>query len=387
MRSVLQLIADFTDLNLVASDTVSGNITLRLQNVPWDQALDLILKAKGLDKRQVGNVLMVAPAEEIAARERQELENQKQISELAPLFTEVFRVNYADAKEVFDLFEGSGDNSKRLLSERGEVIVDSRSNSIILKETQEKLQEFRSLLEVIDVPVRQVQIEARIVNASTNFTEDLGIEWSAAKTFNADGAKTQKDIGVGVDLGAVGPTGTLSLGFLTNSSTIDLELSALKESGGGEIISQPKLITSDKTTAKIRSGEEIPYLEASSSGATSVSFKEAALSLEVTPQITPEGKIILDVQVNNDSRGEDTIAGPAIDTQEITTRVLVDDGETLVIGGVFKQDARKTTSSVPFFGDLPVVGRLFRREFERDDKNELIVFLTPKVINAQEIVR
>ncbi|MGY0217930.1 type IV pilus secretin PilQ [Endozoicomonadaceae bacterium StTr2] len=421
VRSVLQLIADFVDLNLVASDTVNGNVTLRLQNVPWDQALDIVLKAKGLDKRLEGNVLTVAPAEEIAARERQVLENDKQISELAPLYTEFFQVNYADAKTLFEIFKGEGE-SEGILSERGKVIVDDRTNSIVLTETQSKLDEFRRLLERIDIPVRQVMIEARIVNANANYSKQLGVKWSGGlnlstgskrSVIGGSGSTQQFDSGADlfdgnnknkfnvnngstgftgtnpfVDLGVKNPTGALAVGFMSGSAILNLELNAMQSDGAGEIISQPKVITSDKKTAHINSGREIPYLEASSSGAASISFKEAVLSLEVTPQITPGGKIIMDIKVTNDQQGEAVFNGvPVIDKNEIATQILVRDGETVVLGGIFTRDYSNTQEKVPLLGDLPVVGQLFRRDISRDNKREMLIFITPKVLQDGVAVR
>ena len=404
VRSVLQLIADFTDLNLVASDTVSGRITLRLKNVPWDQALELILKTKGLDKRQVGNVLLVAPAAEIAAREKLELENQRQISELAPLQTEFIQVRYANASELFDLFSQSeGDAS--LLSDRGSVIVDERTNSIIITETAAKLEEFRKVVSQLDIPVRQVLIEARIVSANANFSEQLGIRWGGGRlidngntTIRAGGsldtlAELQNIIVDGdgeitnpgalvVDLGVSGP-GTTSFGIgITHSNyLLDLELSALATDGHAEVVARPKVITADKQTASIKSGVEVPFQEASSSGATSTSFKEAVLSLEVTPQITPDDRIIMDLKVNQDTVGAESSSGvPAINTNEIETQVLVDNGATVVLGGIFTTDKAISTTKTPFLGDLPYVGRLFRKRTERDDKQELLIFITPRLI-------
>lgn len=407
VRSVLQLIADFTDLNLVASDTVSGRITLRLKNVPWDQALELILKTKGLDKRQVGNVLLVAPAAEIAAREKLELENQKQISELAPLRTEFIQIRYASATELFNLFSNSGGSAEQsILSERGSVIVDDRTNSIILTDTADRLQEFREVIAQLDVPVRQVLIEARIVTASDNFSEELGIRWGggsigdaspvggAAKLggslttlnelqdiiVNGDGQISSPDDLV-VDLGVTSPGATsFGIGITGEQYILDLELSALAADGHAEVVARPKVITADKSPAIIESGTEIPYQEATSSGATSTSFKDAVLSLEVTPQITPDDRIIMQLNVKQDSVGQVFNGVPSIDTNEIETEVLVDNGQTLVLGGIFQTDRNVSTTKTPFLGDLPYVGRLFRRTLERDDKAELLIFITPRII-------
>lgn len=406
VRSVLQLIADFTDLNLVASDTVSGRITLRLKNVPWDQALELILKTKGLDQRQVGNVLLVAPAAEIAAREKLELENQKQISELAPLHTEFIQVRYASATQLFELFNNAAGNEQSVLSERGSVIVDERTNAIILTDTADRLQEFRKVINQLDIPVRQVLIEARIVTASDDFSEDLGIRWgfadlkqqSSTRFRKAGGSLTTledlQDIiaggGVGditspehmvVDLG-VAKEGASSFGVgLTGAGyLLDLELSALAADGHAEVVARPKVITADKNPALIESGTEIPYQEATSSGATSTSFKDATLALEVTPQITPDDRIIMELNVKQDTVGAVFNGVPSIDTNQIETQVLVDNGQTVVLGGIFTTDKQYSTTKTPFLGDLPYAGRLFRRTEERDNKTELLIFITPRII-------
>ncbi|MBV1905545.1 MAG: type IV pilus secretin PilQ [Pseudomonadales bacterium] len=398
VRSVLQLIADFTDLNLVASDTVAGRITLRLKNVPWDQALDLILKTKGLDKREVGNVLLVAPAAEIAAREKLELENQRQISELAPLHTEFIQVRYANATSLFELFNNTEGPS--ILSDRGSVIVDERTNSVILTETAAKLEEFRKILLQLDVPIRQVLIESRIVTANANFSQQLGIRWggfgtdSGNPTLHFSGSldsvadlQTSTPLtfpdALGVDLGVQAPgASSIGIGIVGDDYILDLELSALGTEGHAEVIARPKVITSDKQTATIKSGVEIPYAEASSSGAATVSFKEAVLQLEVTPQITPDNRIIMDLIVNQDTVGQQFGGGgpPAINTNEIETQVLVENGQTIVLGGIFTTDKTKSTTKTPFFGDLPYVGVLFRKTTERDDKQELLVFITPRII-------
>ena len=422
VRSVLQLIADFTDLNLVASDTVSGRITLRLKNVPWDQALELILKTKGLDKRQVGNVLLVAPAAEIAAREKLELENQRQISELAPLRTEFIQVRYANASELYKLFSsgsgkggsgpagaaaqptgaaGGGRNS--IVSSRGSVIVDERTNSIILTDTADRLEEFRKVIARLDIPVRQVLIESRIVTASTNFDQELGIRWGGASLTNSNGTtiKTGGSLntlnelqniavtGAGqvtspddlvVDLGVAAASSSFGIGFTGSDYLVDLELTALEVDGRAQVVARPKVITADKQMAEIRSGTEIPYQEASSSGATSVSFKEAVLSLEVTPQITPDDRIIMTLKVNQDSVGQVFNGVPSIDTNQVKTQVLVDNAQTVVLGGIFKDSVTAATEKTPFLGDLPYVGRLFRKTLDKTDKQELLIFITPRII-------
>jgi len=415
VRSVLQLIADFTNLNLVASDTVQGNITLRLQNVPWDQALDLILKTKGLDKRQIGNVLLVAPADEIAARERQELESQKQIQQLAPLRRDLIQVNYAKAADIAKLFQ-SVTSADKTADERGSISVDERTNSIIAYQTQNRLDELRRIVSQLDIPVRQVMIEARLVEANVDYSKQLGVRWGGAtrqgnfSVYGKDGATTVNSTtnqaflpgtstignftatsGVAptpfVDMGVSGSTSGIGIGFMAGGQMLDLQLSALQASGNGEIISQPKVVTSDKETAKILRGTEIPYQEASSSGATSTSFKQAALSLEVTPQITPDNRIIMEVKVNKDAPDyQNALNGvPPISKNEVNAKVLVSDGETIVLGGVFSNTQTRSTVKVPMLGDIPYVGRLFRRDAVTDSKVELLIFLTPRIMNNQAI--
>jgi type IV pilus assembly protein PilQ len=420
VRSVLQLIADFTDLNLVASDTVQGNITLRLQNVPWDQALDLVLKTRGLDKRKVGNVLLIAPADEIAARERQELEAQNQIAELAPLRRELIQVNYAKAADIATLFQSVAATEGGGAGERGTVTVDDRTNSIIAYQTQDRLDELRRIVAQLDIPVRQVMIEARIVEASVGYEKDIGVRWGGTlggagskwRSYGKDGATgiedqdgascgpfagvcTRPTVENGdsnvpvpfIDMGASEATSGIGIGFITDNAILDLQLSAMEASGNGEIISQPKVVTSDKETAKILKGSEIPYQEASSSGATSVSFKEAALSLEVTPQITPDNRIIMEVKVNKDAPDYDREVNgvPPINKNEVNAKILVEDGETIVIGGVFSNTQSKSVEKVPLLGDIPFIGRVFRRDAVRDEKNELLVFITPRIMNNQSI--
>ncbi len=395
VRAVLQLIADFTGLNLVASDTVGGSITLRLQNVPWDQALELILKTKGLDKRTVGNVLLVAPADEIAAREKLELETNKQVAALAPVRLEIIQINYAKAADIVSLLN----QDKELISERGFISSDERTNTVSVRETADKLEQIRQLITTWDIPVRQVLIEARIVRARSNLTEEMGIQWGGGGTdqqggtlFRVGGSSetvadltTSNVIGfpdaLSVDLGVTRPgSSSLAIGFGDGNYLIDLELSAYESDGKGEIVAQPKIVTADRQTATIKSGEEIPYEEASSSGATSISFKDAALSLQVTPQITPDDKVIMDLVINQDSRGEDTAAGPAINTNEVITQVLVGNGETIVLGGIFQSEQSKTVTKTPFLGDIPYLGALFRKNQIIDDRTELLIFITPKLL-------
>jgi len=399
VRSALQLIADFTNLNLVASDTVRGGITLRLQHVPWDQALDLVLKTKGLDKRTIGNVLLVAPVDEIAARERQELEAQRQIAELAPLRRELLQVNYAKAADIARLFQSvTGTEAK--IDERGSITVDERTNNIIAYQTQDRLDELRRIVAQLDIPVRQVMIEARIVEVDVDYDKNLGVRWGGAVrnrgNWSASGvgnapATASSTIGTPgspfVDMGATGNTSGLGVAFITDNVLLDLELTAMEKTGNGEIVSQPKVVTSDKETAKILKGTEIPYQEASSSGATSVSFREASLSLEATPQITPDNRIIMAVKVTKDepdylNKVQDV---PPIKKNEVDAKVLVNDGETIVIGGVFSNTQSKVVDKVPFLGDVPYLGRLFRRDVVSEKKSELLVFLTPRIMNNQAI--
>lgn len=410
VRAVLQLIADFTELNLVASDTVSGRITLRLQNVPWDQALELVLKTKGLDKRQIGNVLMVAPAAEIAERERQEIEANKQIAELAPLQSEFVRIRYANANEIVALFEAGSEEGGRLISPRGSVVVDKRTNSLIITDTAVKLAQIRTLIDRVDIPVRQVMIEARIVIAQSDLAHSLGIEWGggfvepdldgnllsiSGDAANAIGLNNALANGTTpavnfpgallVDLGVASTSG-FAVGFTSDDLFLSAELSALESTGDGEVVSQPKVITGDKQSAKIESGTEIPYQESSASGATTTSFKKAVLSLDVTPNITPDDRIMLDLIINQDSVGDLVSSGtaggfvPSIDTTELTTQVLVGNGETVVLGGVFRTEDVGSVNKVPFFGDIPYVGAFFRSESRSKTKTETLIFITPRIL-------
>lgn len=424
VRSVLQIIAEFTGLNLVASDTVTGNITLRLENVPWDQALDIVLKSKGLDKRQDGNVLMVAPAAEIAEQERLLVEANRQLQELAPLRTEFIRVRYADARELYQLFteesrgggRDSGPATRSILSERGSAIVDERTNTIILTDTEDKIGDFRRLIRELDIPVRQVMIEARIVIANTNFRRELGVRWgvqAARRTGNtrlgASGSLegfesphnpfenfpiSSPDTGgtilvnqdaLNVDLGIQNPAGRIAFELLRDNTFLDLELSALEDSGNGEILSQPKVITGDKQLAVIESGKEIPFLEATSSGAASLQFKEAFLKLEVTPQITPDSRVIMALEITQDSLGEE-VSGlfgslvPTIDVTRVSTKTLVGNGQTMVLGGIFEMQDIRGVEKVPFLGDLPGLKHLFRKTLSNQGKREILVFITPRIV-------
>lgn len=395
VRSVLQLIADFTGLNLVASDTVGGRITLRLQNVPWDQALELVLKTKGLDKRKIGNVLLVAPADEIAAREKLELETNKQVAALAPVRLEVVQINYAKAEDIVALLQ----SDKELISGRGFISSDERTNTISVRETADKQEQIRRLIATWDIPVRQVLIEARIVKARTNIASDLGVQWGGAvqdtggnhQAFGGGSYETTSQVSQGqtitfpganvVDLGVTkAGASSFALGFSNDHVLLQMELSALESDGRGEIVAQPKVVTADRQTATIKSGEEIPYQEASSSGATSVSFKEAVLSLEVTPQITPDGKVIMDLKINQDNRGEVTNGIPSIETNEIVTQVLVGNGETVVLGGIFQTEESITVTQTPYLGDIPYLGALFKRTEKVDERAELLIFITPKLL-------
>ncbi len=427
VRAVLQIIADFTELNLVASDTVQGRITLRLQNVPWDQALEMVLKNKGLDKRQVGNVLMVAPAAEIAERERQEITTKKQLEELAPLRTEYIRVRYANAKEMFELFRGdnngggsrggSGQGGNRatgsVLSERGQGVVDERTNSIIITDTAERIEAFKRLVDQIDIPIRQVMIEARIVIANTDFQRELGVRWGGIGynenknriidfagsreglddtggtsprdwfvSDSADGKSFDMNEADAVNLAVTNPYASAAIGVLTDNTYLDLELSALENSGFAEIVSQPKVITSDKQLAIIKSGKEIGFLETAPSGGTTTGFREAVLKLEVTPQITPDNRIIMDLNVWKDSVASVEVSGrPTLDITRLQTKVLVNNAQTVVLGGVFSVEGNKTENKVPVLGDIPYLGRLFKKTIDNQFKTELLIFVTPKLIS------
>ena len=399
VRTVLQIIADFTGFNLVASDTVDGNITLRLKNVPWDQALDIVLKSQGLAKQQIGNVLMVGPADQIANRQKIELEANKQVEDFAPLRTEFLQVRYAKATDILALL--SSENS--MLTDRGTASVDVRTNTIILHDTVTSIETVRHAIKVLDIPIKQVLIEARIVVASTNVGEALGIRWgggygvlknndivtlggnsattSAFRDEIAEGGATPTlaDASI-VNLGATAATSSFAVGLDTGDYMLDLELSAMESDGRAEIISQPRIITADGQTAKIQAGSEIPYEQATSSGATSVVFKEAVLKLEVTPQITPDDRILMDLVINKDAIGEIINNIPTIDTNELETQVLVNNGETIVLGGIFQSEDITTVDKTPFFGDLPVIGRLFRRTTHTEDKSELLIFITPRLV-------
>jgi type IV pilus assembly protein PilQ len=411
VRAVLQILADFTGLNVVVSDSVQGNLTLRLKNVPWDQALDIILKTKGLSMRENGNVLLIAPTEEIAAREKLELEARKQTAELEPLTSDIVQINYAKAEEIGALLKS---NEVSMLSVRGTITIDNRTNTLLVQDTASKIREIRNLVASLDIPVKQVLIDSRIVIARDDFTRELGIRWggafngssgdtliggagtlSGANTVAGEGALQSSATSIaqriGVNLGTSNPAyGTLGIALLGTDFLVDLELSALQSEGNGEVLSNPRVMTTNRQPAVIQQGVEIPYQEASSSGATTVSFKKAVLSLEVTPQITPNDRIIMDLAVTKDTVGVlvpigiagDSSGGaiPSIDTRSVESQVLVNDGETVVLGGVYERVQSKNTDKVPFLGDLPGIGALFRRNLLQDDKAELLIFVTPKIV-------
>jgi type IV pilus assembly protein PilQ len=413
VRAVLQVIADFTGLNIITSDTVGGNLTLRLKDVPWDQALDIILRAKGLDLRKTGNVVWIAPRDELATREKLALEAQAQISDLEPTRTESFQLNYQKAADVQKLLS---DSSQRVLSKRGSAVVDTRTNTLFVQDTPARLEDVRRVLRKVDVAVRQVMIESRIVEATDTFSRNLGARLGFRE--NPDGHPASRGTSgprftVGGSQAAIAPIagagglgatppfdptnlnvnlpvpgvgganpGVFSLILFNNSRSrfLDLELTALQADGRGKIISSPRVITGDQVEATIEQGTEIPYQAATSSGATSVQFKKATLSLKVKPQVTPDDNVIMSLNVHKDSVGSNTLAGPSIDTKQIITEVLVENGGTVVIGGIYTQEERSTTNKIPVLGDLPYVGFLFKQNLKLDDRRELLIFITPKII-------
>jgi len=385
VRKVLEIIADFTELNLVASDTVNGNITLRLENVPWDQALELVLKSKGLDKRQSGNVLLVAPAAEIAERERQELESRKQLQELEPLSTEFILIRYAKAVDVLDLIDNGGAVNgtaevKSILSSRGTAVVDERTNAMILTDIAENIAGIKSLISKIDVPVRQVMIEARIVSATDTFMEEFGFFIGAGDTSTANNSNLATT--AVSDATVFNPVGSaLNVNYVSNGVSLALEIQALEDSGYGEIISQPRVLTGDKQTAKIASGQQIPFTSSDGDTVTTI-FQDAVLSLEVTPQITPDNRIIMELKVNRDSldTATVTVSGSPINITELTTTALVGDGDTIVLGGIYEQTKTSSVSKVPVLGDIPILGRLFTSNTDQDDRTELLIFITPRIL-------
>ncbi|WP_087717679.1 type IV pilus secretin PilQ [Salinicola salarius] len=405
VRDVLSIIAEESGLNVIASDGVQGNVTLNLTDVPWDQALDLVLRNHGLSARREGNVMMVAPTGELANLQRQTLETREQTKQLAPLTTEFVQIRYAKAEDLAALLRGG--EGVGMMSERGRITVDPRTNTLILRDTREQIDAIRRTIEHLDVPVRQVQIEARIVIARDSATRELGVNWgmsaNGGRHFDLDGAAdgdastvptTSDDPasyggGLAVDLGNdTNPASAFSFGYLSGDILIDLELRALEREGKSQTISQPKVITANQRTAIIKQGQEVPYQEASSSGATSTEFKEAVLSLEVTPQITPDDRIIMDLRINNDDISDTRYDGaPAIDTNEIQTQVLVNNGETVVLGGILTSEQLRTLFKTPFLGDLPVIGNLFRYTQNSNEKVELLVFITPKIIEDGLAIR
>ena len=396
VRAALQIIAGYNDFNLVTSDSVTGNITLRLDGVPWDQALDVVLRIKGLDKRMDGSILMVAPAEELAAREAKDLKAKQQVEDLEPLYSEYMRLNYAKAEDFADLLKT---DINSIITPRGSVSVDQRTNTLLVKDTVKSIENIRRMIETLDIPVQQVVIESRMVTVRDNVTEDLGVRWGFSDQQGSDGisgslegAETISN-GVipdltdrlNVNLPITNPAASIGLHIakLANGTLIDLELSALEEENKGEIIASPRIIAANQQKARIEQGTEIPSTESASSGPTTVSFKKAVLSLEVTPHITPDNKVILDLIITQDTRGDTVQTGTgeavSIDTQEIQTQVLVENGQTIVLGGIFQQQIINTTNKVPVLGDIPYVGRLFKSTSEFNEKRELLIFVTPKI--------
>jgi type IV pilus assembly protein PilQ len=417
-RAVLQLLADASGQNIVVSDSVTGNVTLRLQNVPWDQALDIVLRTKGLDKRRQDNVIIVAPQAELASREKAELAARKDVQELAPLRSEYLQVNYAKAQDMAALIKTQ---TNSLLSTRGSVAVDDRTNTLLLQDTADRLADVRRLVATLDIPVRQVLIEARIVIVNNDFTRDLGARFgftnnqkngnSGLVTTTGNAAGTDLAIGsaitnrngggsvfpvsvptgstasnrYNVNLPVTNPAGTFALGILGNNFIVDLELSAAQAETQANIISSPRVITANQKEATIEQGVEIPYQQSASSGATTIQFKKAVLSLKVKPQITPDNRIILDLDVKDDSVGQVVVASggvnvPSIDTREIATQVLVNDGQTVVLGGILSTTQREDDTKVPYLGDVPILGHLFKSTSHKDNKDELMIFITPKIV-------
>lgn len=408
IRSLLQIIADVAGTNMVVSDSVNGELAMRLQNVPWDQALDIILRTKGLGMRQQGNVMLVAPLGELAAREKEEAEAEKSKVTLAPVRSEIIQINYAKAADIAALLK-TGENS--VMSDRGRVTIDERTNNLLVQETREKLAEIRALVARLDIPVRQVLIESRIVIANDDFSKELGARFGAnavgrtngdsplsfgvgggnglgntASTATSTGSLTSS--GFNFALPASGTAGRIGFALLGSDFALDLELSALQTEGRGEVVSTPRVITANAKQASIEQGREIPYQESSSSGATTVSFKKAVLSLKVTPQITPDEKVIMDLEVNNDSQGADVNTGnggtaPSIDTRKVNTQVLVDNGQTVVLGGIYDLSRTDSQSKVPLLGDVPFLGRAFRFDSTRTTKRELLIFVTPRIVSEK----
>jgi type IV pilus assembly protein PilQ len=420
VRAVLQLLADTSGQNIVVSDTVRGSLTLRLQNVPWDQALDIVLKTKGLDMRKDGNVILIGPAAEIAAREKAELAARKDIQELAPLRTEYLQVNYAKGADLAKLLKAGGSGS--LLSDRGNVTVDERTNTLLIQDTADRLTDIRKLIATLDIPVRQVLIESRIVIVNDDFSRDIGVRWGVTRADAGDnsliaisGSNNATDTMVGsaldnlastgqpfpvqipagpagllnrynVNLPIANPSGRIAMSLLDYDGwLIDLELSAAQAEGRGEIVSAPRIITANQREAIIEQGVEIPYQESASSGATTTQFKKAVLSLKVTPQITPDNKVILDLVVSKDRVGQLVASAtggfvPSIDTREIQTQVLVNDGQTVVLGGIMETETRESEKKVPLLGSVPGLGNLFKSRSKVNNRDELLIFITPKIL-------
>ncbi|MFO9356174.1 type IV pilus secretin PilQ [Legionella pneumophila serogroup 1] len=405
IRAVLQLLADFTGINMVVSDKVQGDITLRLNDIPWDQALDIILTTQGLDKRRKGNVMLIDTKASMDKMEEEQLKSQQTIEKLEPIRSDLIQINYAKAADIAVLIK---DKQNSLLSDRGKISVDARTNTIWIQDTGTKIEEVRELIKQLDIPVKQVLIEARIVEVTKDFSQDIGIRWGVSRPTHLSGTlEGANELARGtapanvvplerrlnLDLAAAPLTGAtpasvgIALAKLNDNILLDLELSALESEGRAELISSPRLITTNQQAAVIESGEENPYQEATSSGATAVAFKKAVLSLKVTPQITPDGKILMDLQINQDTPSPQTFLGvPAIITKEIQTNVLVNNGQTIVLGGIYKQDKNKVINRIPFFGELPVVGILFSNRQITLKNEELLIFITPRIItNALSI--
>jgi type IV pilus assembly protein PilQ len=406
-RAVLQLLADASGQNIVVSDSVQGSVTLRLQNVPWDQALDIVLRTKGLDKRRNDNVIIVAPTEELASREKAELAARQDVQDLSPLRSEYLQVNYAKASDLAALIKSGGGTATAggLLSKRGSISVDERTNTLLLSDSAERLEDIRRLVGTLDIPIRQVQIEARIVIVSDDFSRELGARagFSGFDTLGSNlgftsGNAPNNDDGpdfiqervddptrYNVNLPIASPAGSLAFMLLGRDFLVDLEIQAAQNEGRSEVISTPRVITANQREASIEQGVEIPYQESSSSGATTIQFKKAVLSLKVTPQITPDNRVILDLNVKKDSVGQVIVGGagqqvPSIDTREITTQVLVNDGQTVVLGGILETERRESEKKVPYLGDVPVLGRLFKTTNKTNNKDELLIFVTPKIL-------
>ncbi|PML79674.1 type IV pilus secretin PilQ [Enterovibrio norvegicus] len=411
VRSVLQMVAEHNGFNLVVSDSVDGSLTLRLDDVPWQKALDTILKVKGLDKRETGNILLVAPKAELDEQERLVLEKRRHERELASLRSEVIQIKYANAEDLKTLLDGGGDDEEdegiSLLSERGNLAFDVRTNSLVIKDLSDNIEIVKSLIEILDVPVEQVEIEARIVTVEEGVLDEIGVRWGVTNTNGSfstsgsiegqgqqfgdadsggEGSSSVNDM-LNVNLAATSinaPSVAFQVANLGKNLLLDLELSALQAESSAEIISSPRLLTTNKRAAYIEQGTELPYLEASSSGAAAVSFKKAVLSLSVTPQITPDNKLVLDLEVTQDKPAGSVVAGGgeamAISTQRIGTQVLVNDGETVVLGGIYQHEMTEKVDKVPLLGDIPGLGQLFRRDYENMTKRELLIFVTPRII-------